>query len=88
MTETFTQASWKKALEVFEARLTHAPIERDMKLWYWKGIVARVHSEFAANLPEPDPPSPPTEARLEPEVRVEGPQRQSITLPPVREWYG
>ena len=87
MTETFTQASWKKALEVFKARLTHAPIERDIKLRYWKGIVARVHSEFVANLPETVPPSPTTEARLE-DPRVQGSQRQSITLPPVREWYG
>ena len=86
MTETFTQASWKKALEVFEARLTHAPIERDMKLWYWKGIVARVHSEFAANLPETEPPTPTTGARLE-DARVEGSQRQSITPPLVRQRY-
>lgn len=73
LTETFTQVSWKKALEVFEARLTHVPIERNTMLRYWKEIVARVHSEFAAKLPETDLPMPTTGAILE-DARIEGSQ--------------
>lgn len=47
-----TQESWKKALGVFEARLADVPLEYDTKLGYWKGVVARVHSDFAEKLPD------------------------------------
>lgn len=66
-----TQVSWRKALGVFEARLADIPLEHDTKLRDWKEIVTRVYSEFAAKLPDTQPPTPATLARLEGD-RTEG----------------
>ena len=66
-----TQVSWRKALGVFEARLADIPLEHDTKLRDWKEIVTRVHSEFTAKLPDTQPPTLATLARLEGD-RIEG----------------
>ena len=52
-----TQASWKRALEVFEARLTDAPLEHGAKLRHWKERVAKVRLDFVARLPDAELPT-------------------------------
>lgn len=52
-----TQVSWKRALGVFEARLVDVSLEYGTKLRYWREIVARVHSDFAAKLPDVELPT-------------------------------
>jgi len=52
-----TQVSWKKALGVFEARLVDALFEHGAKLREWREIVARAYLDFAAKLPDAEPPT-------------------------------
>jgi len=47
----------EKTLGVFEVRLACVPLEYGMKLRDWKEIVARVHSDFAAKVPEAELPT-------------------------------
>ena len=51
------QVSWKRALEVFEACLTDAPLEHGAKLRHWKEMVAKVRSDFVARLPDAELPT-------------------------------
>ena len=51
------QASWKKALGVFEARLADLPLGSNTKLRYRKGIVSKVHLDFSTRLPDAEFPT-------------------------------
>lgn len=79
----FTQVSWKKALGVFEARLVGAPFEHGAKLREWREIVARVHGDFAAKLPDAEPPSL---ANWEKEDRSRGSRYQDLVFPLVAQY--
>ncbi|KAF9645908.1 hypothetical protein BDM02DRAFT_3119531 [Thelephora ganbajun] len=61
-------ASWKKALGVFDVRLTYS-----VKLRDWRRVVAEVYSDFAAKLPDAEPPTLATLGVLE-GGRTEGSQ--------------
>jgi len=50
--ESTTQTSWKKALGVSGALLVDTSLEYDTKSRYGKVVVARVHSDFVAKLPD------------------------------------
>ena len=52
-----TQASWKKALGVFDARLAAVPPESGEILRHWKEVVAGVYSDFTAKLPDAELPA-------------------------------
>lgn len=79
----FTQVSWKKALEVFEARLVDASSEHGAKLREWGEIVARVHADFAAKLPDAEPP---TFATWEKDDRNKGSRYQDLVFPVVAQY--
>lgn len=52
-----TQVSWKKALEVFEVQLADVPLEHGTESQHWREIVAKVHLDFVANLPDAELPT-------------------------------
>jgi hypothetical protein len=79
-----SQVSWKKALEVFEARLADVPLEHATKLRHWKEIVAWVRSDFAAKLPDVELPTLVTRSKLK-EDRTDGSRHQSLMLPVVKQ---
>jgi len=79
-----TQVSWKKALGVFEARLAGVPPEHGTELRHWKGVVARVHSDFAAKLPDAENPIFATREKMEGADRTDASRHQDLALPGVR----
>ena len=79
--------SWKRALEVFEARLADVPLEHDTGLRHWKEMVAKVRLDFVARLPDAELPTPAAWAKFE-EGRVEGSRHQNLILPEVKQRYG
>ena len=52
-----TQISWKTALRVIDARLATGSLEHGAKLRHWRETVAKVHSDFAARLPDAQVPT-------------------------------
>ena len=60
-----TQASWERALGVFDAHLTTAPPEHDTRLRRQRDAVAAAYSDFAAKLPEARTPALMTRALSE-----------------------
>jgi hypothetical protein len=81
------QLSWKKALGAFDARLTDVPPEHGAKLRHWREIVAGVHSDFAAKLPDPEPPTFTSRAMWE-DGRTEGSRYPNLLLPGAMRRYG
>ena len=76
-----TQISWKKALEVFEARLADVPLEHDTRLRHWKEIVAKVRSDFMAKLPDAELPTLAAWEKFEDDRRTEGSWHQNLMVP-------
>ena len=66
-----------------EARLADVPLERGMKLRHWMEIVARVHSDFMAKLPDAELPVLVTRAKLE-DDRTEESWHWNLMLPEVK----
>ena len=52
-----TQASWERALGVFDSRLARLPPDRDTKLRHRKEAVVAAYSDFTAKLPDAKLPS-------------------------------
>ena len=75
-----TQASWRKALGVFDARLATVSLEDGKKLRHWKEVVAGVYSDFAAKLPNAELPPLATRAFWE-DGRTEGSRHPNLLLP-------
>jgi hypothetical protein len=82
-----TQLSWKRALGVFDVRLTEVPFERGTKLRHWREIVAGVHLDFETKIPDPGPPTLLARAIWE-DGRTEGSRYPNLMLPGVRQKYG
>jgi len=80
------RASWKKTLAVFEARLVHAPFEHGAKLREWKESVAKVYADFAAKLPDAEPPTPATWEKSG-DDRTKGSWYQDLAFPVVEQQY-
>ena len=83
----FTQVSWKKALGVFDARLSTAPPECGNKLRDWKDVVAGAYSDFSAKLPDGKLPILAMRAMRE-EGRAEGSQNPNLFLHGAKQQYG
>ena len=77
LTTGTTQASWKKSLGIFDARLTDISLECGTKLRYWREILALVHSGFAENLPDTELPTFATGTRLGGD-RIDAPRYQNL----------
>ena len=73
-----TQASWKKALGVFQARLVSVSFEHGAKLREWREIVAIVYLDLAAKLPDAESPIIST---WEKDDRRKGPWYHDLVFP-------
>lgn len=82
-----SQVSWKKALGVFDARLASVPPENGTKLQHCKEMVAEVHSDFAAKLPDAKLPILAMRATLE-DGRTEESRYPNLLIPEVKHQYG
>jgi len=79
--------SWKKTLGVFDARLASRACEHGTKLRHWREIVARVHADFEANLPDAELPNLAVQAAWV-DGRTEGSRYPNLLLPGMGERYG
>ncbi|KAF9785457.1 hypothetical protein BJ322DRAFT_831444 [Thelephora terrestris] len=79
--------SWKKALEVFDARLAKITSEHGINLRHWKQIVEKHQLDFARRIPEAKMPTLAVRARRE-DGRTEGSQYPNLILPWERNHYG
>lgn len=59
------QVSWRKALQVFDARLTYVPLAYAAKLRHCREVVAEVYSDFVAKLPGVELPALARRTKLE-----------------------
>ena len=82
-----TQASWKRALEVFDTRLAKIPPENSAKMRHWKQVVEKLYLELAAKLPNVKTPTLARRVAGE-DGRVEGSQYPNLILPWERQQYG
>ncbi|KAF9646810.1 hypothetical protein BDM02DRAFT_2889392 [Thelephora ganbajun] len=79
--------SWKKALGVFDARITNDTLERGTNFRHWRKTVAEVYSDFVAKLPGAESPILSSRAR-QLDGRTEGSRYPNMMLPWVRQRYG
>ena len=81
------QVSWKKALEVFDARLASFSLRYGTKLSHWRETVAAIHSDFEAKLPNAEPPILTVRAALM-DGRTKESRYPNLMLPGVGQQYG
>ena len=81
------QDSWKKALKIYDSRISGLSAGEGVRLRRWGAIVAEAYADLEKRIPGFEPPVLTSLALLE-DGRAEGSKYPNLMVPAARVYYG
>ena len=87
LTQNANQISWKRALDIVDARIESRSHAESEPLRHWRGVIGKAYTDFQAN-PLEYGPKPLVSLALSIDGRIEYSNYPNLLLPSERERYG